>query len=320
MSVKKFHLKVAITILAIAIASLIFAYAQTKKTASDIVRARRVEDRHTITVSAKGDFQKALNSAQCGDAIVLQAGATYGNASSFVLPYKGPCSGTDADYITIQTSNLAGIAASGQRIDPAVHGGAMARLVATGTQPVIKTQPLAHHYKFIGIEFTSTGAGYIPILVNLGTDTTRDQREAMKGFVFDRCFVHPPEISSSNLANPSSVRTAAKGIFGAVVDLYVINSYLAGFTGYYNNELIDSMCIGSDVGPGPIHVINNYLEAWYSSVFIGGADAAVNPVHTGTIAAGATIGQATLSSVTDLAVGDLVAFQLNLPPPGSTVS
>src|SRR5262245_43433044 len=60
-----------------------------------------------IFVSAGGDLQAAINAAQCGDEIVLQAGATF--SGNFTLPYKGACSGTAADYITIHTSNLAGI-------------------------------------------------------------------------------------------------------------------------------------------------------------------------------------------------------------------
>src|SRR5947208_1882686 len=40
----------------------------------------------TITVPAGGDFQAALNSAQPGSVIVLQAGATY--AGNFSLPNK----------------------------------------------------------------------------------------------------------------------------------------------------------------------------------------------------------------------------------------
>src|SRR5262245_26728167 len=86
----------------------------------------------TVTVPTGSDpvangvaFQTALNNAQCGDTIVLQAGATYQGPpmadQAFLLPYKGTCTGTDADFITIQTSNLAGLSANGVRIDPSMH-------------------------------------------------------------------------------------------------------------------------------------------------------------------------------------------------------
>jgi hypothetical protein len=283
-------------------------------------RPRR-SSRQTIKIPNKGDFQRALNEARCGDTIVLEAGGTYANAFHYQLPYKGSCSGTDADYITITTSNVGGLPAVGVRLDPTVYGAAMAKLLATANQPILKTEALAHHYKFIGIEFTTNGAAYIPVIVNLGVDTTRDEREQMKGFVFDRCFIHPAEISAGQLANPSKYRTSEKGINLDIVDGWVMNSYIAGFTGYgQDNSIQASMAVLSDAGPGPLHIINNYLEAWYSSVFIGGADAAPNPAHTARISAGASVGRATLSVVTDLTVDDLIAFQLNLPPPNSTAS
>lgn len=38
----------------------------------------------TIMVNAGGDFQNALDSANCGDEIVLQAGASFSETSSYV--------------------------------------------------------------------------------------------------------------------------------------------------------------------------------------------------------------------------------------------
>src|SRR5262249_10415197 len=49
----------------------------------------------TISVSAGGDFQAALNTAQPGDTILLQAGATF--TGNFVLPVK-----SGSSYITIR--------------------------------------------------------------------------------------------------------------------------------------------------------------------------------------------------------------------------
>src|ERR1044071_8719132 len=58
----------------------------------------------TINVPSGGDFQAALNAAQPGDQIVLQAGATYITPpDGFVLPNKA-----GANWIVIRTTNLAG--------------------------------------------------------------------------------------------------------------------------------------------------------------------------------------------------------------------
>src|SRR3977135_4203539 len=64
----------------------------------------------TIVVPPSGDLQAALNAAQCGDTIVLQAGGTYLISTleqPFMAKAKGPCTGTSADFITIQGSNFA---------------------------------------------------------------------------------------------------------------------------------------------------------------------------------------------------------------------
>src|SRR2546428_13341384 len=81
----------------------------------------------TIIVPAGGDLQAALNAAQFGDTIVAQAGATYSAGASFTLPNKGAGTCTDADYISVQTSNLAALAASGVRLNPALQDAALVK-------------------------------------------------------------------------------------------------------------------------------------------------------------------------------------------------
>ncbi len=315
------HLKEVLSILiggGLLAVVLVFVAAKLRDTAQQ-GRPRRVvvSGEKVIEVPDGGDFQRALDQAKCGETIVLAAGATYKKSTPFVMPYKGKCTGTDADYITITTSNAAGLPSSGVRLDPKASERALARLVSTSDQSILTTAPLAHHYKFVGIEFTSDGSKFIHSLISIGSETTYYQREQTSNFVFDRCFVHPPEISASNLANPSKYRLVERGIQANVKEFWLINSYVAGFTGYdAQNGTLASMGVFMDVGPGPFHVINNYIEAWYSNIFLGGSDAPAIPEHTATVAPGATIGQATLSSVEGLSVGDLIAFQLAEPPNG----
>src|SRR5436309_15223404 len=66
--------------------------------------------RRTITVGPTDDLQAAINAAQLGDTIVVQAGATF--VGGFVLPVK---SGTGE--IVIQSSRL-GELPEGVRINP----------------------------------------------------------------------------------------------------------------------------------------------------------------------------------------------------------
>src|SRR6516165_1750048 len=60
----------------------------------------------TVNVPAKGDFQSALNSAQPGDTIVLEAGSTY--SGHFTLPDK-----PGSAYITVRSSALASLPHAG---------------------------------------------------------------------------------------------------------------------------------------------------------------------------------------------------------------
>ena len=66
----------------------------------------------TINVSSGGDLQAALNSAQLGGTIVLEAGATF--TGPFTLPNKTTGSG----WIYVVSSNLASLPAPGHRVGP----------------------------------------------------------------------------------------------------------------------------------------------------------------------------------------------------------
>src|SRR5262249_48648303 len=175
----------------------------------------------TLSVAVGGDLQGALNSAHCGDTIVLKAGAAYTTTYGFVLPYKA-CTGTDADYITITTSGQ--LPPEGTRLDPGAYAGSLARLVATSSFPIVSTPNPGHHWKFVGIDFTSNGSYFFPAIIILGSspvtgdEPTLAQRQLMKGFVIDRCFIHPPEISATSLSNPSGTRSIERGIQANVND------------------------------------------------------------------------------------------------------
>src|SRR5262249_30078266 len=80
------------------------------------------------------------------DTIVLAAGVTY--SGNFSLPNKTAGSG----WITIRTSNLAGISSENVRITPAQHAQAMPKLMSPNSASALETQAGAHHYRVIGVE------------------------------------------------------------------------------------------------------------------------------------------------------------------------
>jgi hypothetical protein len=211
-----------------------------------------------IILDADGDLQAALKAAKFGDTIVLQAGAIY--SGSFLLPYKGAGTGTDADYITIRTSDLGGISKEGDRIKPALHARAMPKVVSTN-QYAIGTEQRAHHYRFIGIEFSPTAdSKYVYNLVDLGASDYNSYSLFPHHLVFDRCYVH-----STGLGK------ARRGFALNSAETTVINSHVSGFAG----EGDETQAIAGWNGPGPFHIINNYLEGGAEILIFGGADPSI---------------------------------------------
>ncbi|MDT4965831.1 MAG: hypothetical protein QOJ64_568, partial [Acidobacteriota bacterium] len=95
----------------------------------------------TITVLAGGNLQAALNAAQPGDTVVLQAGASF--TGSFTLPNKG----TSTEWITIRTSTPdSALPSSEQRIAPS-NSSLLPKLLSSGNgEAALQTAPGAHHY------------------------------------------------------------------------------------------------------------------------------------------------------------------------------
>ncbi len=262
-------------------------------------------------------FRTALANAQCGDTIVLTAGAeyetyTYPNSvvgEPFKLTNKTTgCNGTESDYITIRTSNISDLPAEGSRVG-LEHMSAMAKLVTGNNYSVLKFMPGAHHWKIVGIEFRNTLAasqkGHTPNLVD-GDDNTPLGLEP-KNIIFDRSIFHPIE----DITQPDSdFRSANRGIHLDGVNITIKNSYFSNFTGkYYNsNEMIDTEAILIISGPGPYLIENNFLEAWFNNIFTGGGGAP--STNTAILSTGATASEAVFSNTSNLDVGDLVAFKM----------
>ncbi len=257
----------------------------------------------TITVPAGGNLQAAIDSALPGDTIVLTAGASY--IGNFRLRNKG----TSTDYITIRTSNLAGIPGEGVRVNPS-HDGAMARMLTPGNGlPLIDTDSGAAYYRLIGI--------YLG--VNYGSDPTRQYHSS---FLIN--------LANGNNDNPGYGQWLAHhitidrchvgGKFGdarfAVVfngaHLSLINSYVDEFA---NPQSVGDSCgVWMGTGPGPYTIENNHISAGMWQIFIGGAD--TDSPNFGTVESG-TASTVTLSGIqgTSPSAGDLVAFRVREASP-----
>lgn len=198
-------------------------------------------------------FQAALDNAQGGEVIVLDAGATY--AGSFTLRKK-----PGNEWIYVESSDLDQLPTAGNRVAPedAMH---MPTLEVTSDWlPVIQAEAGAHHYRFTGIKFFTekkNGSG----LVQLGYDNGEraDRLEKMNHhIIFDRVYITGTE--SNHLRHG----IVLEGMHMAVVDSHIDQ--------IKDDGLGDAQAIIVTNSPGPFKIVNNRLEATGENFISGGQE------------------------------------------------
>lgn len=204
--------------------------------------------RRILKVGPKDDLQAAIDAAQLGDTIVVEAGATL--TGGFVLPAK---SGTGE--IVIQSSRLSELS-EGVRVNPS-QSALFAKLQTTDVEPVVRTAAGAHHYRFQGIEFSATGKVYDVIRFGEGRGKQKTLDVVPHHLTIDRCYVHGSETQDSQ-----------RGVAVNSAETTISNSYISDI----HTVGIEAQAIIGWNGPGPFHIVNNYLEAAGENVMIGGAD------------------------------------------------
>jgi hypothetical protein len=225
-----------------------------------------------IRVGANSDLSAAVESAKCGDTLLLPAGASF---EIKTLPTK-KCD--DQHYITIRTDTPdSKLPAEGTRISPAWAGvtslpgrpsyaqppGGSAKLMPTLVVKAPSGATLGDHYRFIGVEWASEPGGRVGRLV-----TT----EGADHVIFDRNWFHPSDGEEMN---------KGIGMIHGTRFIAVINSYLSGFhcvsrTG----TCTDASAVGGGNGSDPtstLKIYNNFLEASGENILFGGARSEVNP-------------------------------------------
>jgi hypothetical protein len=203
----------------------------------------------TLNVGAGGDLQAALDKAQLGDTIVLQAGASW--AGQFKLPNKTGGSG----WIYVVSSQLANLPSPGTRVSPA-NAANMPKILARQGLSAINTVSNSHNFRFVGIEFAPvSGATVIYQVVAIGNADT-SPATLPSNIVFDRCYVH---------GNPTANHRRGIEMDGAYVA--VVDSYISDF-----QEIgADSQGLWAYNTTGPLQVRNNYIEAAGENIMFGGA-------------------------------------------------
>ncbi len=230
-----------------------------------------------ITVNAGDDLQSALTSAQCGDVIELQAGATF--SGRFIVPAK---SCNINHWIIIRTSAPdSALPAEGHRATPCYAGVAslvgrpqyvcsnpqnvMAKVqIQTSGDGPFRLAPGANYYRFIGLEVTRPAGtpGGARLLSGKGT---------ADHIVVDRSWLHgAPQDETHNGINLSGMTNVA------VVDSYFSDFHCIALTG----SCIDSHAMAggnSNTQDGPFKIENNFIEASGQGILFGGGRATFTP-------------------------------------------
>jgi Putative Ig domain/Bacterial Ig-like domain (group 2) len=230
-----------------------------------------------VHVNAGGDLQSALNNAQCGETIQLQAGATF--SGLFTVPAKN-CD--IKHWIIIRTSAPDGaLPAEGQRLTPCYGGVAslmgrpayncqkpsqvLAKIQMTApTNGPIQLANVANFYRFIGLEITrANGVGGSAVLFR--SEGTSNH------IIVDRSWVHgqaQDETRDGIVLNGAS--------YVAIVDSYLNDFHCISGTG----SCTDAHAIAggnSQTQDGPFLIQGNFLEASGEGILFGGGPATTTP-------------------------------------------
>ena len=212
----------------------------------------RSEGGQVSKVSPSQNLQTAIDRARPGDVIELEAGKVYQG------PIKLPARSGDG-FITIQSSRAAELP-EGTRIGPA-QTALLAKLQSsTPGEPVIQTAPSSHHYRFVGLDISTAKADVkVYDLVRIG-DTKQTTAEVPHNIVIDRSWIHGFD-----------TQDVQRGVSLNGSEITVSNSYINEIHG----RGYDTQAICGWNGPGPFHIINNYLEASGENILFGGADPSI---------------------------------------------
>jgi hypothetical protein len=214
----------------------------------------------TLRVNPPGTVQAAIDSALCGDRILVPLGITF--SDNHVLRAKG-C--TASQWITIIADGP--LPAEGTRMTKALAlSYNLPKLSTPNVGPALATDPGASDYRIVGLEFTGTPQSatttYNYGFVRLGGEET--SLAAMPtDIILDRVYIHGNPVQSQRGVLFNGKRLS-------LIDSWVSDIYMLG---------TETQAVGGWGGPGPFKIANNTLDAASMSILFGGAPPAVADVH-----------------------------------------
>ena len=231
-----------------------------------------------IAVNSGGDLQSALNRANCGDTIQLQAGAMF--TGTFTFPAK---SCDDNHWILVRSSaNDSALPSEGSRLTPCYAGisslpgrpalqcaaitKVLAGLMAASNNGPIVFAAGANHYRLMGIEITRpAGTGVVTALASIASGGTANN------LIFDRVWMH-------GTAQDETTRGVwlEGGTYVSVVDSFFTDFHCISVTGACTDAQAIAGGLGSEPG-GPYKIVNNFLEASAENIIFGGGVGTTTP-------------------------------------------
>jgi hypothetical protein len=232
-----------------------------------------------LTAKDSAELQAALDKSQCGDRILLAAGAQF--VGNFTFPAK---SCDDRHWLIVRTGAPdSALPAEGTRITPCSAGvaslparpayacAAPAKVMAALVSNIKNRGPVefedgANHYRLLGLEITRGIPG--SVIYDLVVMRNKGRTDHL---VFDRDWIH-------GTAQDETTRGIALGgsTAVAVVDSYFSDFHCVAVTG----TCLDAQTISGGVGDnpmGPYKIVNNFLEASGENIMFGGGPATVSP-------------------------------------------
>jgi hypothetical protein len=206
-------------------------------------------------------LQQAIDDAQLGTTILLQAGATYTplDDRGFILKNKTAGSG----WIIIRTAALDNaLPPPGTRLIPS-YSNVLPKIVRSSVGTYAMSCDIsAHHYRIMGVEFMNPGnidTSRIGVFVNCSSLQQTTLSGQSHHILFDRIYMHGPSAPGS--------WTVKFGIVLGGQHQGVIDSTIEEIT---SNDG-EAKAIASWDAAGPLVIRNNLLSASGENIMIGGA-------------------------------------------------